>query len=152
MSLIKYINNINIFHLRSGFCSNNNGEFLIWSQNVLTDFINYCEVCKNTNEEFLTNDLDSDHNKSHAKKGNNYHSEASTAKCETCDNCNDLLEQIFSCLFGYREKSAAKYLKNHSVKSLPITLENSAILYNYYKPKLPEYDDVSKHSISIEVF
>jgi hypothetical protein len=101
---------------------------------------------------FFSNISSSNDNKSQTKKRNTNHSEGTLSKCDTCDNCNDLLEQIFSCLFGYKEKSAAKYLKNHSVKNIPITLENSIILYNYYKPKLPEYDDVSKHSISIEVF
>lgn len=70
--------------------------------------------------------------------------------CDTCDDCNDLLEQSFACLFGYR-KPRQKYLENHTVVNIEYTLENCVRVYEHFKlDELPEYDDVQKWSVTPE--
>lgn len=72
-------------------------------------------------------------------------------KCSDCEEFNDLLEQSFCCLYGFKKK-AARYLKNHSVKNIEYNLEDSIYLYDYFKPaKLPEYDSLKYFSIPSEV-
>ena len=78
---------------------------------------------------------------------------SSTDKCSACEDCSDLLELSFGCLFGYRKRST-RYAKSqvHTAKHVAITLENARHLYTFFKPhKLPEYDDLQKLSISVEV-
>lgn len=72
-------------------------------------------------------------------------------QCANCINANDQLEQLFSCLFGYK-KSRVKYLSTHKVEKIDFTLENSLNVYRYFKPeKLPEYDSLKKIGIEVPV-
>ena len=150
--------------------------------NILADYTNNCEFCKqsedsddvqahsdNNNTENSNNDdteasssLAENNNKEKISKSStktkskkpNSNSQSSGKKsvyCNLCDElCNELIEQTFFCCFGYRTKGV-KYLKNHSVINVKYSLENSTHLFEYFKPELPEYDDLPFKSISAEV-
>jgi hypothetical protein len=108
------------------------------------DYLNECSLC-NQNEEIdvvdvaSSSDNEEPNNRSSfqiIKEKQHFLSQAvGSTKCSNCDDCNDQLEQLFCCLFGYKLKSA-KYLLNHSVVPIEYTLENCTSLYNYFKPSI----------------
>jgi hypothetical protein len=141
----------------------NEGEFLFWSIEILLDYTNNCQLCKENENEAQTNnentesmmDVESVESKEKSKSSKSKSKSQSvpasnSSHCDTCDECVEVLEQTFFCLFGYKKKTV-RYLKNHSVINIKFTLDNCISLYEFYKPKLPEYDDLQKSSISVEV-
>ena len=172
---VEFIQATHEYLAKNGFCSVNHGEFLFWSIDVLVDYTNNCDLCKLTDEleEVQTqseNNTENSNNddteassslvetkkarpKSKSKKSNSNSQTGGkhSSYCHTCDEqTTELLEQTFFCCFGYRIKGV-KYLKNHSVINVKYTLDNCASLYEYYKPDLPEYDDLPFKSIPAEV-
>lgn len=152
--------------IRNNLCGYNNGEFLFWLIEILIDFVDVCDICnqsENTNPDENLNDVeisfnlvdeDAENKESKNNKAIKRSNSIPTAntRCLMCDECNDLLEQAFSCLFGYRKPRSARYLQNHASPKIAYNLENCINLYNYFKPaELPEYDSLSKFSISSEV-
>ncbi len=113
------------------------------------DFIYQCEICNQSEKieenPVSTTETESSNDSKEKKK------QTSAQHCSSCDDANVLLEQSFSCLFGFKN-TRTNYLENHSVINIPYTLENCVHLYNYFKPyDMPEYDDMVKSSISQEV-
>jgi hypothetical protein len=154
---------------RDGFCSNNKGEFLTWTIDILLNCMKTCEMCnerlmidsdsqnENTNDENL-NDEPNSQNANAASNRNNTaflsfkpkSKRASGIKCGDCEECKDMLEQSFYCLLGYKKKTT-KVVVSHSVIHVPRNLQNCVPLYNFFKPRLPEYDDTKPSSITAEV-
>ena len=147
-------------------CGSDEGKFLFWLIDILIDFVDVCDVCNQSETVNLVehlNEVDVSLNlmdeeiehkeskNSKAIKRSNSIPMANT-RCLVCDECNDILEQAFSCLFGYRKPRSARYLQSHVCAKIAYNLENCINLYNYFKPaELPEYDSLSKFSISTEV-
>jgi hypothetical protein len=107
------------------------------------NYLNECPFC-NQDEEIDVTDIASSSDNEESNNRNSHQTikdklfsslTAGSNKCSNCDDCNDHLEQLFSCLFGYRLKSA-KYLSNHSVVPIEYTLKNCPSLYNYFKPSI----------------
>ena len=148
-----------LFVKRNCFCSVNNGEFLVWSIDYLMHCIDKCEMC-NQSEDSNKNESENDSSNQQPasnedsdkdKKGQSKNKNTSSQKCSICDDSNNLLEQSFNCLFGYK-KPRSKYLESHSVLNIKYTLENCINLYNYFMPEeIPEYDHKLSRSISVEV-
>jgi hypothetical protein len=154
---------------RDGFCSNNKGEFLTWSIDVLVECMKTCEMCNervimdsdSQNENTSDENVNDEANSQNTNTANNRNSVASSCfkpkpkrttaiKCGDCEDCKDLLEQTFFCLLGYKKKTT-KNVISHSVIHVQRNLDNCVGLYNFYKPRLPEYDDTKPSSISAEV-
>lgn len=142
--------------LRNGFCGTNNGEFIIWSIEVLNSYKSNCEKCNSTTTQ---NNNHQHHQQQHSSEPsgedtNQSHTNGtstSSQKSCICSEFDDLLEQSFYCLFGFKKKTA-RYLKNHSVVKQDYTLEGALLIYSYFTPtRLPEYDDEKKFSITSEV-
>ena len=152
-----------LFVFRYNLCTSNEGEFLFWAIEILIDFVDECEICnrEENNKEHDLNatdlimdlmDEENEQKEKSAKLKRQSSVPTSNAKCFVCDECNDLLEQSFSCLFGYRKPRSARYLQSHTCSKIAYTLDNCINLYNYFKPsELPEYDSLSKFSIPSEV-
>ena len=149
------------FNSRNCFCGVNSGDFLTWSIDYLINCVSKCEICnqsddsnKNESENDSSNQQLSNEDSETANQPDKKQSKqknASSQKCSTCDDCNILLEQSFSCLFGYKKKGI-KHLENHSVINIKFTLENCINLYNYFMlEEDPEYDHKPSKSISTEV-
>ena len=47
---VEFVQSAHEYLAKNGFCSVNEGEFLLWSMNVLYDYSNNCEVCKESEE------------------------------------------------------------------------------------------------------
>ena len=138
-------------------CGSNHSQFLIWAVEKLIGFVSTCQRCSEEHEKKTviaeiqpTGENDngssssSSSNKALANPSGNNNNNNSNTKCLNCDNCNDQLEQLFSCLFGYK-KSRVKYLANHTATKIEYTLENSLHLYKFFKPEeFPEYDSLKK--------
>jgi len=143
---------------RNCFCSVNKGEFLLWSIDYLVHCIDYCEMCnqsedsnKNESENDSSNQQPASNEDSDKDKKQSKNKNSSSQKCSVCDDSNNLLEQSFNCLFGYK-KPRSKYLESHSVINIKYTLENCINLYNYFMPEeVPEYDHKISRSITVEV-
>ncbi len=173
---VDFVQSVHDYLSKNGFCSVNDGEFLLWSMDVLYDYSNNCEICKESeemkdaqattaNSENNTENSNNDdteastsnkaNEKSKSKKSTGTNLQVNSKKSSHCVTCEDviteLLEQSFLCCFGYKTKGN-KHLKNHSVINIKYTLDNCKHLYNYYRPeKLPEYDDLPFKSITSEV-
>lgn len=151
---------------RLNVCSENRGEFLIWSIQTLMDYTKKCEICnqldspeeedtepESSNPQTLDDKpgSDSDPKEKNKKLLKSTYSQ-DYEQCEPCDECSYILEQSFFCFFGYK-KPRNKYVETHICDHIPYSLENCVHLYNYFKPdELPEYDDLpQKKSIPPEV-
>ena len=112
-------------------------------------FKSECEFCSNkTNFEIETEKIDEETTKSDKTSTKSSDDEKNICFCLHSD---ELLEQMFYCLFGFRKKSA-KNLKNHSRIVQKLDSNNCWNLYFFYQPnKIIEYDDLAKFSITSEV-
>ena len=155
-------------------CGFDNGKFLLWAIETLSNLSKNCQACSgNANlaengppdkasEDQATADTDmhdefiasTNTKQTHSSSSNTSEKTGSQThqwRCVNCESCNDQLEQLFCCLFGYK-KLRVKYLSMHSTTKIEYTLENSIHLYNYFKPSvLPEYDSVKSSAIPSEV-
>jgi hypothetical protein len=144
---------------------------LIWSIEYLINCVKKCAICNsddsnktesendssnqqtvdNLISEKLSNDDSEATNNNQTDKKLSKNKNTSSQKCSVCDDCNNLLEQSFNCLFGYK-KPRSKYLENHSVINIKYTLENCVNLYKYFMlDECPEYDHKLSRSITVEV-
>lgn len=156
----EYLSLVHEYLARNGFCGSNEGQYLLWCVGQLTAFKSQCSQCNQKGGRPATLPPTESSDETNSQTGteteesrrNKTASQPATNSC-ICHECDEILEQCFYCLFGFKKKSAAaRYLKTHSVIKLAYNLENSIRMYDYFKPaRLPEYDDQIKSSISSEV-
>ncbi|RNA38515.1 calcineurin-binding cabin-1 isoform X1 [Brachionus plicatilis] len=149
LNTAEYLLFIHEYLARNGFCGCNGGEFLTFGIEKLIKFKLECEFCStNKNLEIYKREIDEETNKS--DKTSTKGSDDDKNIC-LCSDFDELLEQFFYCLFGFRKKSA-KHLKNHSRITKSFDVNNCWNLYYFYQPnKFPEYDDLPKFSLTSEI-
>ncbi|CAF0778497.1 unnamed protein product [Brachionus calyciflorus] len=148
-NISEFLISVHEYLARNGFCGCNNGEFLNWAIEKSIKFKLECEICSMKKVSSADKDqTDEDSNKS--AKSATKSTDSDNICC--CQEYDEILEQLFFCLFGFKKKSA-RHLKNHSRITQSYDANNCWNLYFSYKPnKFPEYDDLQKYSLTTEIY
>lgn len=76
---IEFVQSAHEYLAKNGFCSANDGEFLLWSMDVLVDYTKNCELCKQSEE---TDDVHVQTTSENTETSNNDDTEASISVTE----------------------------------------------------------------------